>query len=293
MLYLSKFEYLAPQTSEEACSFLSQYKDKAKILAGGTDLLPKMKQDIERPQYLVDIKNIDGLSSIDYNERDGLWLGALVTISDLVASPIVNHTFGILGEAARTMASRQVRNRATIGGNLCNASPAADTAPALISLGGQASIVGLNGERVVPLEGFFSGPGRSVLRGDEILNGIQVPNPLPHTGGAYLKLSPREKDLATVAVAALIALNSEGTICEDARVVLGAVAPTVIRAFEAEKALMGKTVTEAVIQESAQMALEESQPITDIRGSAEYRKEMVAVQARRAIKRALELAKSV
>jgi carbon-monoxide dehydrogenase medium subunit len=293
MLYLSKFEYLAPQTSEEACSFLSQYKDKAKILAGGTDLLPKMKQDIERPQYLVDIKNIDGLSSIDYNERDGLWLGALVTISDLVASPIVNHTFGILGEAARTMASRQVRNRATIGGNLCNASPAADTAPALISLGGQASIVGLNGERVVPLEGFFSGPGRSVLRGDEILNGIQVPNPLPHTGGAYLKLSLREKDLATVAVAALITLDSEGTICEDARVVLGAVAPTVIRAFKAEKALMGKTVTEDVIQESAQMASEESLPITDIRGSAEYRKEMVAVQARRAIKRALELAKSV
>jgi CO/xanthine dehydrogenase FAD-binding subunit len=293
MLYLSKFEYLAPQTSEEACSFLSQYKDKAKILAGGTDLLPKMKQDIEKPRYLVDIKNIDGLSNIDYNERDGLWLGALVTISDVVTSPIVNHKFGILGEAARTMASRQVRNRATIGGNLCNASPAADTAPALISLGGQARIAGLNRERVVPLEGFFSGPGRSVLRDDEILTGIQVPNPLPHTGGAYLKLSPREKDLATVAVAALITLNSEGTICEDARVVLGAVAPTVIRAFKAEEALMGKTVVEAVIRESAQKASEESQPIADIRGSAEYMKEMVAVQARRAIKRALETAKSV
>jgi carbon-monoxide dehydrogenase medium subunit len=293
MLYLSKFEYLAPETSAEACSLLGQYKGKTKILAGGTDLLPKMKQNfIESPQYLVDIKKIEGLNSIEYNDRDGLRLGALVTISDLVASSIISHRFGILGEAARTMASRQIRNRATIGGNLCNASPAADTAPALISLGGQASIAGLNGERIVALEEFFSGPGRSVLQGDEILTGIRVPIPLPRTGGAYLKLSPREKDLATVAVAALITLDSAGTVCEDTRVVLGAVAPTVIRAVDAEKALRGKAITEDVIQESAQIASEESRPISDIRGSAEYRKEMVAVLARRAIKRALELAKS-
>ena len=290
---LPEFEYIKPETLREASHFLALHNDQARPLLGGTDIFVRLRDGVWKDKFLVDVKSLEGMHMLSYDPSNGLMIGAAVNMNQVIAFPAVQELYPVLAQAAHSVASYQLRTRATIVGNLCNASPAADTAPALISLGGQARIAGLNGERVVPLEGFFSGPGRSVLRDDEILTGIQVPNPLPHTGGAYLKLSPREKDLATVAVAALITLNSEGTICEDARVVLGAVAPTVIRAFKAEEALMGKTVAEAVIRESAQKASEESQPITDIRGSAEYRKEMVAVQARRAIKRALELAKSV
>ena len=292
MLHLPVFEYCEPETIEEACSLLSQYKEKAKVLAGGTDLLVRMKQGMERTRYLVSLKNIDNLRSIDYDDREGLRIGTLVTLGDLEASSIVSQKFGVLGQAVRTLASRQIRNKATIGGNLCNASPAADTAPALIGLGSQAKIAGLTGERAVPLEEFFSGPRRTILQSDEILTAIQVPNPLPRTGGAYLKLSPREKDLATVGVATVIILDSEGMTCEDARIVLGAVAPTAVRAFKAEAVLKGKALEEGLIQESAQMASQEARPVSDVRASAEYRREMVTVLTRRAIKQALELAKS-
>ena len=292
MLRLPRFEYFQPETIEEACSLRSEYKEKAKVLAGGTDLLVKMKQGTERPGYLVSLNRIGHLRYIGYDDRDGLRIGALVTLSDLAASSVISQKFSILGQAVRTIASRQIRNQATIGGNLCNASPAADTAPALVGLGSQAIIAGLTGERVVLLEEFFSGPGRTVLRSDEILTDIQVPSPLPYTGGAYLKLSPREKDLATVAVAAIIILDLEGRACQDAKIVLGAVAPTVIRSSKAEGVLKGKVLEEDVIEGSAQMASQEAQPISDIRASAEYRREMVTVLTKRAIKQALELAKS-
>jgi carbon-monoxide dehydrogenase medium subunit len=292
MLHLPTFEYLAPETVEQACSLLSRYQEKAKVLAGGTDLLVKMKQGMARPQYLVSLSNIERLRHIDYDDSDGLRIGSLVTLSDLLASAVISQRFSLLSQAVRTLASRQVRNRATIGGNLCNASPAADTAPALVGLGSQARIAGLSGERTVPLEEFFRGPGRTILRSDEILTGIQVPHPLPHTGSTYLKLSPREKDLATVAVAAVIILDARGRTCQDARIVLGAVAPTVLRAFQAEAVLKGKAVAEGLIQESAQMASQEAQPISDLRASADYRRTMVAVLTRRAVKQALELAEA-
>ena len=292
MLRLPKFEYFEPETIEEACSLLSQYKEKAKVIAGGTDLLVKMKQSMEKPRYLISLKRIGRLKYFDYDDRGGLRIGALVTLSELAASPIISQKFSILSQAVRTLASRQVRNRATLGGNLCNASPAADTAPALIGLGSQVKTAGLTGERVVLLEDFFSGPGRTVLQSDEILIDIHVPRPLPRTGGVYLKLSPREKDLATVSVAAVITLDSEGKACKDAKVVLGAVAPTVIRSLKAEAVLKGKVIEEDVIQESAQMASQEARPISDVRASAEYRREMVSVLTKRAIKQALELAKS-
>jgi carbon-monoxide dehydrogenase medium subunit len=292
MLRLKKFEYVEPDTIEDACSFLNEYKENAKVLAGGTDLLVKMKQNIERPEYVLSLNRIGQLRYIDYNDKEGLRIGALTTLSDLAASPVIRQKFNVLDQAIRMMASHQIRNRATIGGNLCNASPAGDTAPPLIGLGGQARVVGLAGERVIPLVDFFSGLGCTVLKSDEILTEVQIPNPSPRTAGAYLKLSPREKDLATVAVATIITLDSQGQVCEDINIVLGAVAPTVMRSFKAEAVVKGKTVEDELIQQSAQAASEEARPMSDIRGSAKYRKEMVKVLTKWAIRQALELAKS-
>lgn len=292
MLRLPKFEYFNPETIEGACALLSRYKEKAKILAGGTDLLVKMKQDIARPQYLISLNKIGNLRYIDYDGRGGLRVGAGTTLSELAASPVISEKSGILVQAVRTLASRQIRNMATIGGNLCNASPAADTAPALICLSSQVKIASSTGERVIPLEEFFIGPGRTALGSDELLTEIQIPNPPPRTAGAYFKLSAREKDMATVGVAAVITLDSQGTTCKDVKIALGAVAPTAIRSRKAEGVLKGKAIREEVIQESAEAAAEEAQPISDIRSTADYRREMVKVLTKRAIRRALELAKS-
>lgn len=292
MSQLPKFEYFEPRKIEEVCSLLSQYQGEAKVLAGGTDLLVRMKQGIERPKCLVALSGIGHLSYINYDEREGLKIGSSTSLNDLVASKVVSQKYSILGQAVQTIASRQVRNRATLGGNLCNASPAADTVPALIGLRSQVKLTSLTGERVILLEEFFSGPGCTVLQNDEILTEIEVPIPLPRTGGTYLKLSLREKDLAVVAVAAVITLNKEGKNFKDVKIVLGAVAPTAIRSFKAEEVLIGKAIKDETIRESAKAAALEAQPISDIRSSAEYRRGMIEVLTERAIKKALKLTES-
>jgi aerobic carbon-monoxide dehydrogenase medium subunit len=291
LTYLPKFAYFEPETAAEACSLISNGANKAKILAGGTDLLVKMKRGLEGPQSLVSLKRITAFSEIRYIAGESLNIGALVTISRLITSSIINEEFEILGQAAGMMALPQVRNRGTIGGNLCNASPAADTAPALIALGSRVKVTGLTGERTIPLEEFFTGPGQTVLRHDEILTEIRVPVPSCRAGGSYVKLSLRHHDLATVSVAAMVVLSPEGRVCEDARIVLGAVAPTVIRSHQAEQALKGRTLDEGMIKASARAAAETARPISDIRASAEYRKEMVMVLAGRAIVQAVEAAR--
>jgi CO/xanthine dehydrogenase FAD-binding subunit len=185
------------------------------------------------------------------------------------------------------MALPQVRNRGTIGGNLCNASPAADLPPALIALNCQVKIVGLTGERTIPLEKFFLGPGQTVLQDDEILTEIIIPIPSRHTGASYQKLSPRHNDLATASVAAVIIMHSDGRTCKDARIVLGAVAPKVIRCHQAEQVVKGKALNEKLIRQAAQTASELCQPISDIRASAEYRKEMILILVKKAIDQAM------
>jgi len=277
-----RFNYLEPATIEEAVSLLSKYDGKAKAIAGGTDLLVQIRNKAIKPEYVVDIGYISGLDYINYDEKQGLKIGALTTISAIEKSGKLRQVYPVISQAAGLLGSVAIRNVATIGGNLCNAAPSADTAPALIGLSARARIAGSGGERLVSLEDFFTGPGETVLKAGEMLLEIQVPVPPPDTKGMYLKHGRSAVDLATVGVAVIMALESGG-VCRDVKIVLGAVAPTPMRAKKAEEVLRGKKVEPALIEEAARVASGEAQPITDVRASAEYRREMVKVFTRRAI----------
>jgi len=282
-----KFEYLEARTVEEACSLLSQYKDKAKLIAGGTDLLVSMRRGKITPLYVINVKTIPNLDYIHY-DGDSLRIGALATLSEIESSPLIRDRFPIIADSAHQIGTPQVRNVGTIGGNLCNAAPSADMAPPLIGLGAKAKLKGPKGERAVALEEFFTGPGEPRLQIGEMLIEIQAPNPPPHTQGIYLKLPARTAiDLAVVGVAAVVTLDTKGANIVDTKIVLGAVAPTPIRARQAENVIRGKTINDGLIEEAAQIAAEEAKPISDVRGSASYRKEMVKVLTKGAIRQAI------
>ncbi len=288
---LPRFEYLVVQTVAEAYSLLSQYRKAAKVIAGGTDLLVKMKERELAPQYLVGLKGITDLDYIEYDEVDGLRIGALTSNDSIAGSVVIREKFGLLSEAAAKMGTPQIRNIGTVGGNLCNGAPSADTAPPLIALGARLKLVSSKGERTVPLEEFFTGPGETVLQIDELLTEIQVPKQIPGTRGVYLKLFPRGTvDIAAVGVAVLLILGRDGT-CSDAKIVLGAVAPTPMRATMAEAVIKGKQDKNEVIEEVAETASEEVRPISDVRCSADYRREMVKVLTRRALVQCLRQAR--
>ena len=235
-----------------------------------------------KPEYVIDIGYIPKLDYINYDEKQGLKIGALTTIRAIEKSDKLRQLYPVISQAAGLLGSVAIRNVATIGGNLCNAAPSADTAPPLIGLSAKARVAGPGGERLVSLEDFFTGPGETVLKDGELLLEIQVPVPPSDTRGVYLKHSRSAVDLATVGVAVIITLESGGT-CRDVKIVLGAVAPTPMRAKKAEEMLRGKKIEPALIEEVAQVTSGEAQPITDVRASAEYRKEMVKVFTRRAI----------
>lgn len=282
---LPNFDYFSCKTIDEAFSLLSHHKHEARILAGGTDLLIKMKHKRMMPKYLVDIKRLPDLDYIRHHEEEGLRVGALTSIQGIRNSPLIRKRFSVLYDCASVLGTRQVRNLATLGGNLCNASPAAECAPALLACEAKVKIQGPRGERTIPLEDFFLGPGTSALEGDEILTQIEVPNVPVETRGVYLKHSTRRIDVAIVGVAVLITLDGE--LCRDIRIALGAVGPTPFRAKKAEDLIRGEKVTKAVIERTAQAASEQSFPINDIRGYADYRKEMVQAQVREGIERAI------
>jgi carbon-monoxide dehydrogenase medium subunit len=287
---LPKFEYLSPQTVAEACSLLYRHGKSAKVIAGGTDLLVKMKERELAPRYLVGLRGINDLDYIEYDKKGGLRIGALTSNGSVAGSAVIQEEFGLLAEAAAKIGTPQIRNMGTIGGNLGNAAPSADTAPPLIALGARVKLVSSKGERTVPLEDFFTGPGETVLKTNELLTEIQVPEPVPGTRGVYLKLLPRGAvDIAAVGVAVLLVLG-KGGICNDVRIVLGAVAPTPVRAKRAEAVIKGKQGKNGVIQEAAQTAAEEARPISDVRSSAAYRQEMVKVLTRRALVQCLRQA---
>jgi len=284
---LPRFEYLTPKTIDEVLSLLSQYKEKAKVIAGGTDVVPQLKRrEIKAPQYIIDLKGIPGLDYIKYDEVGGLTLGALATIHAVETSPVIREKFSVLFQAAQSMASPQVRNRGTIVGNICNAVPSADTATALLTLEAKLKLVSQQGERMVNIEDFFTGPNQTVLNDEELLQEIQIPNLPPHAKGIYLKLTPRRAmDLAIVGVAVVVI--PEDGLCNDIRIALGAVAPTPIRAKRAEGILRGQRFNEQLMEKAAQTAAEESKPIDDHRASAEYRREMVKVLTKRAMEQAI------
>jgi CO/xanthine dehydrogenase FAD-binding subunit len=282
---LPKFEYIRPATVDEALVLLARHGARAKVLAGGTDLVPALKRrEMSAPDYVMDLKAVPGLDAVSYDERSGLRIGPLATIASVAQSPLVGDRFSALALAAASMASPQVRNRGTIGGNICNAVPSADSAPALLALGASVTLMGPKGERSVPVDQFFTGPKTTVLAGDEMLFEIGVPSPPPGSRSVYLKLSPRHSmDLAVVGVAAAGIL--EDGICKDVKIGLGAVAPTPIRAPMAEAILVGNRVTGELIEEAARSALNLCSPIDDHRASREYRCDMVYVMTRRALSR--------
>jgi aerobic carbon-monoxide dehydrogenase medium subunit len=280
---LRRFEYFEPHSLPEAIALLARYQGRAQALAGGTDLLVELKEQLRRADCVVNIKKIPGIGRLTFDASDGLYIGALVTAREIETSPIVLEKFVSLAQAARELGSIQVRNRATIVGNVCRASPSADTLPPLIADGAEITLHGAKGHRTLPLEEFFTGPGKTVLAPDELVTALRVPAPAPRTGKVYIKHGRRKAmELATVGVAVTLTLDG------DIRIVLGAVAPTPIRALKAEALLRGRKLDPARIERAAQAAAEESQPISNVRASAEYRREMVAVLTRRAVQRALD-----
>jgi carbon-monoxide dehydrogenase medium subunit len=288
---MGPFEYLEPLSVEEAVSFLGKYRGRAKVLAGGTDLVPSMKEKTIRPEYVINLGRITGLDNILFDGDGGIKIGALTTIRNIEQSPQLTSKCGILCQAARQMASTSIRNVATVGGNLCNCSPSSDMAPVLLALSAKVKVVGSAGERVLPLEQFLAGPGATALQPDEILTEIQIPSPSQERAGVYIKYSTRGgEDLALVSVAALITLSGTDGTCTDAILALGAVAPTTMRAHKAESLLKGKKIDQKLIEDAASVASGEAIPIDDIRGSAEYRRDMIKVFARDAIKQAAEMA---
>ena len=279
-----RFQYLQPLTLQEATALLAEYGGEAKVIAGGTDLINLIRAKAIRPRYVVDIGRIAGLDHIRYDADGALLIGALATIRALETSNDIKHGHPVIAQAAAQLGSVAIRNVGTVGGNLCHASPAADTAPSLIALGATVKIIGPAGERSIALENFFIGPGQTLLRRDEILVEIRVP-PMPADSKAvYLKHASRgAADLAIVGVAAVATMDRG--VCRNVKIALGAVAPTPLKARNAEALLEGKELNDALIEEAAQAAAAESQPITDVRAPADYRKEMVKVLTRWAIRR--------
>jgi len=290
---MGPFEYFEPLSIEETVSLLKKYGDKAKVLAGGTDLVPQMKEKTTRPEFVISIGRIANLDYIRLDGEKGLKIGALTTIRSIEQSPQLQPKYGLICQSASQTASIAVRNVATVGGNLCNASPSADIATALMALSAKTKLVSPAGERIVPLEDFILGPGATALKTDELLTEIQIPSPPAHTAGVYIKYTTRGgEELALIGVAALLTLSAGDGTCTEAKLALGAVAPTPIRARRAEGVLKGKKIDQELIEKAALTASDESSPIDDIRGSAEYRREMLKVFARDAIRQAAELAKS-
>jgi carbon-monoxide dehydrogenase medium subunit len=284
---LPKFEYLQPRSLTRALSLLAEHGGSARVMAGGTDLIPQLKKrEIRAPGYVIDLKRIKGLDSLTCTAKEGLEIGALTTIAAIENSSRVRADFYPLYQAAASMASPQVRNRGTFAGNICSAVPSADSAPALLALDGWVRLASTRGERRVALDLFFEGPRKTVVAEDELLVGIVVPEMARGSRGTYLKLSPRHSmDLATVGVAAVA--TCENGVCGDIRIALGAVAPTPVRAPIAEAMLRGRKITPGLIDEAANNAVSQCDPIDDHRASREYRCDMIYAMTRRALRQVL------
>ena len=285
-MIIPEFEYVSPQSLPEACALLAQYGESAKVLAGGSDLLVKMKDGLMKPAYLVSLKNLDSLKAIRYENGTGVIIGALATHNEVMTHSLLQEKYRSVCEAAHTMAADQIRNIGTVGGNLVNAVPSADLPPILIALDALARIVGPDREKTILLEDFFLGPGKTVLGSDEILAEIIIPDQ-PTTGSNYIKFGLRRAGaLAVVGVASSVTVRD--ATCQDVRIVLGAVAPMPMRAREAENMLRGKKLSQELIDEAGTIAAAESKPINDIRGSIEYRRNLVKVLTKRSLKAAIE-----
>jgi CO/xanthine dehydrogenase FAD-binding subunit len=282
-------DIVEPGTIKAALQALS--RPGAVPLAGATDLIPAIRKGEIKPRLLVNLKQLPGASGIA-RTRAGIRIGALTPVADLLESEIVANDCPLLAEVARDFGSPQIRSLATVGGNLCNAAPSADLALPLLALDARLQVRAARGPRALDLCDFFRGVNKTVLRRGEILTAILIPRPRVRTGAAHAKLGVRRAmDLAFAAVAAALRLRADGRTCDQARIALGAVAPIPMRARKAEALLEGQPVTPDLIRTAADAAAAEARPITDLRASADYRRDMTATLARRVLQQALRRAK--
>lgn len=286
------FEYTAPTSLDEALSALGSNGD-ARPLAGGTDLVIQMKEAATRfpyPSSIVNLLRVPELKGIDFSESDGLRVGAAATMTEIAESQAIRDRCTALAEGAGIVGSIQTMNMATVGGNLCNAAPSADTAPPLLAFDASVVIAGPNGRRGVPLSEFFRGPGQTVLEPNELLVEVRVPIQKTGTGSAYTRHTPRKQmDIAVVGVAAAVTLD--GDKIASARISLGAVAPTPMRARNAEESLAGLPANDESFTKAGEIAARECSPIADVRGSVEFRRHLVGVLTERMLRLAAERAR--
>ena len=286
---LPKFEFLSPKSIKEAISLLAKYGPKAKVIAGGTDLISEMRWGEWRPQYVLGLSQISGLDEIQFDKTTGLKIGAACTIGEIERSRIIGAYYPLLAQAASVLGSMEIRNRATVGGNLCTAAPSADMPPSLLVLNATAVIATQKGEKVVALEDFFTGPKRTVLNHDEMLVRLEIPLMEPNSAGEYIKFGRRNAmEIAMIGVAALITLENGNNTCKAARLALATAAPTPIRSKEAEKVLTGNKLVREIIELAAETASNESSPRTSWRTTEEYRRDLIRVLTGRAIQKALD-----
>jgi CO/xanthine dehydrogenase FAD-binding subunit len=286
---VQEFNYAAPHSLQEAIALLSRANGEGRPLAGGTDLIAQMKENRKSPKLVVDVKRIPELNVLSYDAQHGLQIGAAVSCTRIATFAPVPERYPALAEACALVGSVQIQNRAALGGNFCNAAPSADAVPPVLSYGGKVIIAGPNGRRELPAEDFFVGPGQTVLGKGEILMEIDIPVPPLHSGAAYLRFIPREEmDIAVAGVGSFVQLNTNRQRCEQARITLAAVAPTPVRARAAEEFLAGKTLDQSTITQAGELAATAAKPISDVRGSAAYRIELVKVLTCRTLQKAME-----
>jgi carbon-monoxide dehydrogenase medium subunit len=282
------FDYLAAKTVEEALELLSQHKeDDYKIIAGGQSLLTLMKHRLISPEYVIDIKSLSDLDYIKFDEKKGLKIGALTTHRSVEKSPVIRDKFPVLAEMEENVASVETRNWGTMAGDICHADPAADPSPVMIALDAKLKIASSGEERTVDAEDFASDFYETAVQPGEMVTEIQVPALPPNTGVKFAKYSQMLGDYANASAAVLITLDKKKEICTNARIGLGGVGSTPIRAKKAEEILKGKKITDALLAEAARAASEETSPVSGIEASAEYKKELAGTLVKRVGKEAL------
>ena len=289
-----RFDYFEPTSLDEASGLLREGKGARRPLAGGTDIVIQLRRRVARTGGLVNLKRIPELSGWTCEPGRGLRLGACTPMRDLETSAAVGERFPSIREALQVVGSLQLRNLASVGGNLCNASPSADTAPPLIALGAAASLWTDESRReTVSVENFFEGPGASVLGAGGLLLAVEVPEPEPLTGDAFERFTPRSAmDIAIASAAASVTLDAAGQRVRAVRIALGAVAPTPIRALRAEDLVRAKEPMPKLLEWAGAAAMEECRPIDDIRGTAAYRKELIRILVQRVLRQAVERARA-
>ncbi len=284
------FMYLQPGSVKEALAMLAEHKDDCKIICGGQSLLIVMRQGLVQVEYLIDIKGLNELNYIKYDDKGGLKIGATTTHRTIEKSDVIAKKYPVLVDMEEKLASIQVRNWGTIGGNLAHADSAGDPAPVLAALNATVKVGSAKGERTISLDEFYTDLFETAMEPGEIILEVQVPAPAPKSATAYKKFNLLESDQGIVAVAVSITLDG-GDTCKEARIVLGNAAPTSIRAKKAESVLVGKKLTDALFEKAGEAASEECEPVGDIHASEEYRRHLIGVLTKRMAKAAFEQAK--